>query len=243
VALTGTGAASTLITVTPASLVFANTISGAESEAQAVRVSNTGTGPVSPTSIALSGTNPSSFEELNVCGASLAPGAECTVLVAIRPAKAAVQKATLSVTDNATGSPQAVSLSGSGTTAPTLTLSATSLTFASTAVGSASSDQNVSLTNSGSSSLEITGIAFTGAGASVFVQFNNCGISLAPGASCIVSVAFVPVISGAWNAALTITDTGRGSPQSVKLAGTGANCGRTYAVADSLHSEIFKDRN
>jgi hypothetical protein len=223
VSLTGTGAASTLIAIAPASLTFPNTVSGAESEAQAITVSNTGTGAVGLTSITVSGANPSSFEELNVCGASLGPGASCTILVAFRPNSAAAQKATLSITDNATGSPQTVALSGTGTAAPTLTVSATSLTFASTAAGSASSDQSVILTNSGSSAIEITNIALTGANATSFVQLNSCPISLAPGTSCIVSIAFVPASSGSLNATLSITDTGNGSPQSVKLAGTGVN--------------------
>jgi trimeric autotransporter adhesin len=90
-------------------------------------------------------------------------------------------------------------------------------------VDSASSNQSINLTNTGSSAIEITRIALASTGASSFVQLSNCGIGLGSRVSCIVSIAFVPASSGALSATLAITDTGNASPQSVKLAGTGLN--------------------
>jgi len=66
------------------------------------------------TSITLTGTNPTDFEELNTCGATLAPGAKCVVYVAFKPAAAAAYKATLSIADSGAASPQSVVLTGTG---------------------------------------------------------------------------------------------------------------------------------
>jgi hypothetical protein len=65
-------------------------------------------------SITLTGTNPTSFEALNTCGATLAPAASCTVYVAFKPATTGALKGTLSVADNGAASPQAVALTGTG---------------------------------------------------------------------------------------------------------------------------------
>jgi hypothetical protein len=223
VTLAGTGTGSTLITLSPASLTFPNTVAGATSEAQPVTITNAGTGTVTLTSISIAGSNPASFEQLNVCGASLAPGASCTALVAFKPVSAAAQKATLTIADNATGSPQAVTLGGTGTAAPSVTLSATSLAFPSTADGATSEEQSITLTNGGASTLEITGIALTGANAASFVEFSTCGVTLATAANCVIYVAFKPATTGTLTGTITIDDTGASSSQTVKLIGAGVS--------------------
>jgi len=211
------------ITLSPSSLTFPNTVPGAASVAQVVNIKNTGTASVTFSSISITGTDPTSFLQLNACGASLAAGASCAVLVALTPAATGAQTATLSVADNAVGSPQTVALSGTGTVAPSVVLSATSLTFASTAEGTTSDEQSVTVTNSGSATLGIASIRLTGANPASFTQLNSCGIALAPAASCTIYVAFKPAATGALTGSLTITDSGSGSPQTVKLAGTGVS--------------------
>jgi subtilase family serine protease len=223
VSLTGTGTASELITLTPATLAFQNMATGATSEAQAVTVANTGTGSVTISSIGIGGTNPGSFLQLNTCGSSLAAGASCTALVAFRPGTAATQTGTLSVASNATGSPQTVALRGTGTAVPTVKLSAASLSFASTVVGKTSEEQSVTISNTGSAAVEIIGIAVSGTNATSFTELNTCGTTLAAGGSCVAYVAFKPTATGALAGSLTITDTGGGSEQTVKLTGTGAS--------------------
>jgi hypothetical protein len=114
VTLTGTGVAAPALTVAPAALVFPATPVGASSEGQLVTLTNPGTAPVAITSIALIGSDPGDFVTLNNCGADLAAGASCTVFVAFTPTVTGARAATLSVTDNAAGSPQAVALTGTG---------------------------------------------------------------------------------------------------------------------------------
>ena len=68
----------------------------------------------SVTSIAVSGANASDFAESNSCGSSVAAGANCTISVTFKPTAAGTRTAAVTLTDNATGSPQSASLSGTG---------------------------------------------------------------------------------------------------------------------------------
>ena len=128
--------------------------------------------------------------------------------------------AAVTITDSATGSPQSIKLSGTGV-APPVTLSATKLAYPATTVGSSSSSQSVTMTNTGTAALTITSIAVTGTDASSFVFANSCGTSLAVGANCTIHGHFAPKATGALTAAVTITDSATGSPQSIALSGTG----------------------
>ncbi|MGH9762109.1 MAG: hypothetical protein ACREAC_14885, partial [Blastocatellia bacterium] len=54
-----------------------------------------------------------------------------------------------------------------------------------------------------------------------FSETNNCGTSVPAGASCAISVKFVPVAAGSRSATLVVTDNAVDSPQGVNLSGTG----------------------
>jgi hypothetical protein len=54
-----------------------------------------------------------------------------------------------------------------------------------------------------------------------FTQTNKCGISLAPLASCSISVTFKPTAKGTRLGTLTLQDTGTNNPQVVNLSGIG----------------------
>jgi len=100
---------------------------------------------------------------------------------------------------------------------PAVGLSPTSLTFGTQLFGTTSSAQTVTLTNTGGETLGITSI---GASAN-FAQTNTCGSSLAAGASCNITVTFVPRGVGPLTGSITITDSASNSPQTVSLTGTG----------------------
>jgi hypothetical protein len=87
---------------------------GKTSAAQNVTLTNTGNGALSIGSIALAGTAPTQFTETNTCGASLDAAKSCTISVVFAPTSAGNQAATLTITDDAIGSPQSVPLSGAG---------------------------------------------------------------------------------------------------------------------------------
>ena len=216
------GRGSPAVSLSPTSLAFGNQSVGKTSTAHTVNLSNTGNAALSITSLALTGTNGSNFAETNTCGKSLAAGARCTISVTFTPSASGSRKASLSITDNARGSPQTVSLSGTGTAA-VVSLSPTSLVFGSQAVGKTSTAHTVNLSNTGNAALSITTLALTGTNASDFAQTNTCRSSVAAGAHCTISVTFTPSGSGSRTASVSITDNAAGSPQSVSLTGTGNN--------------------
>ena len=209
------------ITASTTSLAFGNQVTGTSSASRSITVTNTGTAAVIFSSIAVTGGQADDFPQSNNCGTSLAAGAACTISVFFAPVSASAKSSTLTVTDSAGNSPQRVSLSGTGTSAAGIRVSATSLTFGSLTAGSRSAAQSISLTNSGTTAVSFSSIAVTGGQADDFAQSNNCGTALAAGSACNVSIFFTPVSAGAKSATLTITDSASGSPQKVSLSGTG----------------------
>ncbi len=101
---------------------------------------------------------------------------------------------------------------------PSATLTPATLTFPSTTVGVPSSGQVVTLTNTGELPLTITSIAATGA----FAASNNCGTSLAIGATCSINVVFTPTANGAATSTLSVVTSASSTAMTSALSGTGA---------------------
>jgi hypothetical protein len=177
---------------------------------------------LSITSLALTGTNASDFAQTNTCGSSLAAGTHCTISVTFTPLASGSRTASVSITDNASGSPQTVSLSGTGTAA-LVSLSPTTLAFGNQPVDVTSTAQTVTLSNTGNATLSIGSLAVTGTNASDFAQANTCGSSLAAGANCTIAVMFTPSVTGTVAASLSISDNSSGRPQTVSLSGAGTH--------------------
>lgn len=106
------------------------------------------------------------------------------------------------------------------TTAPSVSLLPTSLSFGNENVNTTSKAQTVTMSNTGKAALDITSIAVGGADPADFTETNNCASSLAAGADCAISVTFAPAAAGSLSASLTVKDNASGSPQSVALTGT-----------------------
>jgi hypothetical protein len=208
------------VSLTPTSLNFGAVATGVTSPVRTVTLKNVGTAALTITSIAVTGTDAGDFPKTATsCGSSLAAGASCTVSVTFKPTTTGARSADLTFTDNASGSPQQVPLSGTGTTAE---LTPTLLNFGTLGVGVTSAVKTVTLKNVGTTALTITSIAVTGTDAGDFPKTaTTCGSSLAAAASCTVSVTFKPTTTGARSANLTFTDNAGGSPQQVPLSGTG----------------------
>jgi len=111
-------------TLSPSSLAFTAT-SGSTSAVQTAQLTNTGTTAISISGVTLTGTGATSFAETSACGTSLAAGSNCTISITFTPPSVGSFSAALSIADNASVSPQTVSLTGTGTAAPTFQLSAT----------------------------------------------------------------------------------------------------------------------
>src|SRR5262249_16581574 len=138
----------------PSTLAYGNQAVGSTSSSKAVTLSNSGNATLNISSIAITGANAADFAETDTCGSTLAANSSCTINVTFTPGASGSRAATLAVADNAAGSPQSVSLSGTGTSA-SVTLTPSSLTFSSRSVGSASTAQTVTLKNTGNSTLTL----------------------------------------------------------------------------------------
>jgi hypothetical protein len=218
VALSGTGVSA--VTLLPAGLSFPlqiNTTSGAP---QSIQVTNNQTVTLNISSIAISGTNAASFSQINTCGTALTAGSSCTITVTFTPNTTGANSATISITDDASGSPQTATLFGLGTGA-TATMTPSSLTFKTQAVATTSTAQVVTVTNSGKETLNISSIIFTGTNNGDFSQTTTCGPTVLPAGTCTISVSFLPTAGGSRTASLTLNDSAGDSPQSINLFGTG----------------------
>ena len=210
-----------MVSLSKTSLTFADQVIGTSSPSQTVTLTNTGVLTLTISSISVTGTITSDFGQTNTCDAGLPPGGRCTITITFAPTQIGPRTASVTVTDNGVGSPQNIALSGAGVvTGPNATLSATSLTFAMQLVGTTSLAKSVMLSNYGTVALSVS-FSITGTYPHDFAQNNTCGSSVAPGASCTISVSFKPTGINARTANLSITDNSPGSPQTVSLSGTG----------------------
>jgi hypothetical protein len=206
--LAGTGAASGVITASPAFLSFGQVAIGATSPALAVTIENPGNTAVSV--IGLTVTAPFALTA-NACGVSIAANSDCALSVTFDPTQAGSASGTLTLTDAA--GIQTVALQGTGAAAATDALSPASLSFPATVEGQQSSPQIVTLTNNGD--LTLTSIAVTPTAG--FQASSTCGTSLTGHASCAISVLFAPAGVGSLTGNLQVSDAIR--TQTVALSG------------------------
>jgi hypothetical protein len=109
IALIGTGQVPQ-VSLAPTSLTFASQAVGTSSAAQNVTLNNTGSATLSVSSIATVG----DFSESNNCGLQVPVGVSCQIAVVFAPSATGTRTGTLTIMDNASGSPQNVSLTGTG---------------------------------------------------------------------------------------------------------------------------------
>jgi hypothetical protein len=133
---------------------------------------------------------------------------------------------------------------GGGSGTATLTASPSSESFGNENVGSTTAAQTVTVSNSGSAAASMSSIGVTGP----FSESNNCGTSLAAGASCSVSVDFAPAEAGAASGTLSVNSSAPGSPLTVALSGAGVTTTTTdlalnAAVTASSYTQTYVPAN
>ncbi|HEY6290007.1 MAG TPA: FG-GAP-like repeat-containing protein [Terriglobia bacterium] len=224
IALTGTGVNGPYAELSTTSLDFGYQSFYGPGATKTVTLTNSGNATLSVTSVSISGSGAGAYYQTNAC-VTLAAGSSCTLTVTfpIGPASG-LQIASLSIYDNASNSPQVVSLSGTAAN-PVLVFSPTSLTFPTENVGVTSSPQTLTLTNTANVSASFLVVGLAGANAGDFGESSTCQ-SLAAGASCTVTVTFTPTAPGTRTASVCVTDDPAGScvsapVVSAALSGTG----------------------
>ena len=202
-------------TLSTANLTFGLQLVGTRSRAKAATLTNTGTTTLTISSIAASG----DFVAKDNCGSSVLPGKSCTIKVAFNPTDKGDRTGAVTITDDAANSPQVIALTGTGTV---VELSPRSVNFDDQKVGTISPPQRVTLTNTGSTRLNIQGIAISGDNFGDFVETTTCGSSVPANSSCAIDVRFRPRATGARTASLNVRHDGGGA-QPVNLRGSGVS--------------------
>ncbi len=163
-------------------------------------------------------------------GFSPNPATTSSTLTLTASAAAATGTVTVTITGtsgsltNTTTLSLTVNTSGGGAA---VTLNPTSLKWGKIAVGTTSGAKPVTITNSGTATLNISTIAVSGDFALKVVKATKTvtpcvnGTALAPSATCEFKVTFTPTQTGVRTGAVSITDNAPGSPQQVALTGTG----------------------
>jgi hypothetical protein len=220
------GASFPAVTVTPLSLNFGNqTVGFSSSTTKTITLQSTGPATLNITSI----TGSAEFSETNTCGARLSPagGANttCTITVTFTPSSYGSQTGVVTIVDDATNSPQSVSLQGFGTLVQD-SVSPTSLNFGTITLGAPpSAAQTVTVTNTDPTQTLIISTTNPPITGDFSVSSNTCNTSLTAGQSCAIGVIFTPVAPGSRIGTLVIPTANGNSSLSVQLTGIGNGAG------------------
>ncbi len=91
------------------------------------------------------------------------------------------------------------------------------VSFATQLVGTTSTVQTVTLTNTGKTALKVSSLQTSGP----FATSSTCGSSVAAGAKCQLNVTFSPTVQGGKSGLITLHDSASSKPQIVELNGMG----------------------
>ena len=194
-----------------------------------LRLQVTNTGPVAVTfgTLTAQGDYSVSAGSCPLPGLALAPNTSCTLQVRFTPSQTGLRAGTLSIASSATTVPLVATLSGTGVQSHLL-ITPANLDFGPIAVGSAA---NLSLTLANTGTATISGIALSAtSGYTVSVP---CAVStLAPGASCSLTVTFAPSSVGSNPGTLTVVSSDASSPANASLMGSGISNGSFSLTVD-----------
>ncbi len=218
VPLRGVGTATPVVELLPQPVDFGAVEIGGAAETRRVMLRNTGSGALTVTAIAVDGDGDFRIAGDSCRAAPMVPEATCAIDLRFAPRDAATKRATLVVSDNASGSPQKVALTGEGHATLRLEALPGNLDFGRQEIGTQSGAQQVRLRNAGNAKLGIRQVTLEGSKA--FRLQGNCSDqNLDPGAGCVLDLRFAPSVIEASRARLVIVSSG--GDRSVGLSGEG----------------------
>jgi hypothetical protein len=215
--MTGIGQAASGLTISPAELAFTEPVIGSPSPPQLATITNTSKAPAD--GLALSTAGPFSLTQ-NTCGTSLAVGASCATGIVFTATADGVAIGTLTVSSSSVANPAVSALTGIGGAAGTVLIQPSLLKFSATGVGTVSSTQLVTVTNSSAVVLPDFGVS---ASSGFQVTDTTCVSHLATGASCTATLTFAPANAGQQTGSLTIRSSMLPSAVRVPLSGMGVD--------------------
>jgi hypothetical protein len=221
VSLTGLGSA---ISLTGSPVSFGNVLVKTTSANKVVTVTNQGTTAITMGAITLTNTTDYAIVT-NTCpasGATLAGGANCAITLHFAPSSTGAKRGTVVVNDSDPSSPQLIGLSGTGSS--NVSLSPTTITFATTAVGIASTASKITLTNNTGVSITLSATPLTVTGPFIIAAATTTctpSLPIAASGTCFIYVQFKPTKVGFASGSVSVADSDVTSPQSVAMQGYG----------------------
>ena len=223
ITLSGNGTGGThQISLNPTSLDFGEHLVTTTSAAQSVTLTNIGTGFVEITSITTEAPYSLSGGDCPTSGGTVPPGDACSIQVQFSPTTAGSAPGSVSIASDAESSPHTITLAGVGIPIkPVVSLNPTSLNFGNQAIGLTSNARTVTLTNTGTGTLTISGITTSlpyslGAG-----TCPAAGRTVNVGDSCTILVRFAPSEEGSATGSVSIASDADTTPDTIALSGTG----------------------
>ena len=208
------GAGSGVLTASSTSVSFGNVAIGSPAT-QNLSVTNTGTATVNVSQVTISGAG---FSLLSGSSATaIAVGQSATVQIQFAPQSAGAASGTLTATSDASNSPLAIGLSGTGTQGG-LSATPASVSFGNVAVGGSGS-ATVTLKNTGTASVTISAASVSGTGFSI--SGITAPVTINAGQSASFTAGFAPAAAGSASGSISITSNAPGSPLAIALSGTG----------------------
>jgi hypothetical protein len=219
---TGSGAGTSPLSFSPATLTFTTQAVGTTSAAKSIMVTNSSGSAITLNSLGATNGFTVAGGSGSPCsaGLNLAAGASCSLSVTFAPTLGTVGAISggITITDTAAIGTQVIDVKG--TAALPLTIAPASLAFPAQTVGTSSAPKTLTLTNNLATALPIT-IAGSGDFAATPGSTTPCGASLAAHAKCTVNVTFTPTATGTRSGTVGITDSGNPGAQTVTATGTG----------------------
>ena len=237
---------SPILSLSSNALTFYGTVKSSNPDQGTLTITNKGTAPLLFSAFQVTGANASEFQVDQGCpvsGSGLAPfGATCYLTVSFHPKAAGLKTATLSILDNAPGSPQMVTLAGEAvfpSSERLLELTASGPSYKSTSyhgevnfgplplgqaspVSSAAGSLGIIL-NEPESHVSISKISVIGPDAADFItSYITCSEqqqSAAGFPQCLLPISFKPSATGLRTATVEVRDNALGSPHVMDLAG------------------------
>jgi hypothetical protein len=228
VSVSGTGTSPTptqsyLLSSSVSSLNFGNTLVGS-SVSQAFTLTNTGTGSVTISQVAVTGAGfkvagfPGGVA-LVAGGVTLAAGQSLPLTASFAPATVGAVAGSISVVSTATNSPATISWSGTGLQ-PQISVTPSSVSFGNLVVG-ATGTQTLTVRNPGTATLNVTQASLIGTG------FTSSGLalplSIPPGGSSAFNIGFAPASAGNFSGSITLVSNAPNSSLVIPVAGTGVS--------------------
>jgi hypothetical protein len=194
-------------------LHFGSETVGLSSAPQTVTLTNIGPAALTLTNIIPSG----DFSESSSC-VTVPISGTCTITVTFTPTANGSRIGLITIIDDGSNSPQVIRLYGTGTSGSVAaaSLSALDLNFGRQSLNTTSTPQTVTFANSGGATLTVSGVSANGN----FAETNNC-TSVVPASTCTINVTFIPTATGPLRGSVVIVDNAAGSPQVIRLSGTG----------------------